>query len=231
MTEPDRFADIISLLETRDDDLPTPLTRPYAAAGFVNTARPRSCPDCLANGRTMFGCETCNGTGIVQPAQLDRIATVDENADDTATKDPYARNDVLPIGFDVAKHDAATERDHQIHTLEQQTRPPRSEAELLAEANQRGYAWEERRQAMYRNYDYQHLDRALDDLRATDEAAYHALHSVYVYRYVEPSATLEASCFRGITFLDARLPNPLRAPVKHPALVRIERTQQKRNAA
>jgi DnaJ-class molecular chaperone len=56
---------IITLLQTRDDNLPQPTRHTSTTPGFVNEKRPRDCPDCCANGRTMHGCETCGGSGTV----------------------------------------------------------------------------------------------------------------------------------------------------------------------
>src|SRR5262249_41944973 len=152
---------------------------PVAAPGFVSgrdkhgrAVRWLSCPDCLANGDAMdgrsrrnvaAGCETCGGRGeIPDPGP-----------------DPYANNEtVLPIGFKATSHDQAHERDGKIEMLQRQTRPAPTDAELDEEANRRGYAWEEERRAMYRQYDFAALDVALDELRAYDVDAAHALNAV-----------------------------------------------------
>jgi len=219
-----RRYEIVWLLEHRNDHLPMPTHRLGTSSGFVGgrdakgrPLRTLSCPDCLANDRVMFGCETCGGSG--------------EIPDDSP--DPYATNVVLPFGHDPTRHDVATERDGQIARLEQQTRLPRSEAELLQEANQRGYAWEEARAAMYRLHDFAALDIALDQLRSHDSDAAHAINGVYVDGWmaevgiITPAA--EQLCERGLSFLSWRLPDELRtglAPA-HPAVER----QARRRAA
>lgn len=151
MTE-DRRNAIIRLLDTRNEHLPEPVRRSEASTGFAHTEPTRvSCPDCLANGKAMFGCETCGGRGYTE-----------EKRD----RDPYSLSDkVVPFGFDGSRHDATRARDRQIDSLGQQLRPPPSEAKLLEEANRSAYAWERAREQMYRKYDYASLDRALEALQ------------------------------------------------------------------
>lgn len=222
---------IVALLKTRDDELPLPNrgSAPAAPRGFVSgiddkgqPVRWLTCPDCLANDIPVVGnraassgCETCGGRGEIPDLG----------------PDPYAKNEqVLPFGFEATRHDDSHARDRTIEALRQQTRPPRSEAELLEDANRRGYAWEEERRGMYRRYDYAALDHALDELRNYDEPAYHALHSVYVYAWMtELSPAAELAVGRGLAFLAMILPDPLRAPgmPDHPAVDR----QRRRRAA
>jgi hypothetical protein len=199
---PERHDAIVRLLQTRDEHLPEPVRRTEASAGFVHGGldakgqhrRWLSCPDCLANDRVMFGCETCGGLGRIP----------DEG------RDPYAKNDVLPFGFDVSRHDETRDRDRQIAALEQQTRPA-SSIDELAEANAHPYVWELARKRMYRLFDYAALDHALEQLRNVDHTSYRALHAVYVYAWAPPTVAV-VECERGIAFLDERLPEDLRAP-------------------
>ena len=204
---------IIWLLEHRNDHLPTPIRHVAGTAGFINEPRDRSCPDCLANGRTMIGCETCGGSGVVTPPRLRLVASPDQHDDDGQDRDPYAKNH--QVGFDLTRHDAARERDQQIDRLQHQTRPPRSEAQLLHEANTRGYAWEEARRTMYRRYDFAALDRALDSLRSNHPDSAHALNAVYIDGWLtqigEITPLVEQHCAHGIWYLDLVLPHPLLA--------------------
>lgn len=235
MISDERRSEIVWLLTHRNDHLPLPVRHVAETSGFVNERRPRSCPDCLANGRTMFGCETCGGSGIVEPSRLGLVSAPDELPDDGTARDPYANNE--SVGYDRTRHDSIVSRDRQIEVLKRQTRPPRSELELLEEANRRGYAWEEERRTMYRRYDFAILDRALDALRAGDTDAAHALNAVYVDGWMAEvgriTVTAEALCERGLRFLDAILPAELRTPLapKHPALVRRERKREMGQAA
>lgn len=205
----ERRTAIVWLLEHRNDHLPVELrgATPVAAPGFVGGVDPSgramrslSCPDCLTNGRAMAGCETCGGRGeIPDPGP-----------------DPYAQNEkVVPFGFDQSRHDVSHERDRKIEMLGRQTRPAPTEAELFEEANRRGYAWEEERKAMYRRYDFAALDVSVDELRAHDVDAAHALNAVYVDRWLAEvgsiSPLVEELLERGLVFLSERLPDVLRS--------------------
>lgn len=214
----DRRAAIIRLLETRDDHLPTPTRREHSTPGFVNEERSRSCPDCDANGRVMKSCETCGGSGTVSGQRLARIAIPDALPDDGEPRDPYAVDKVVPYGLDPTRHDRVRERDAEIDRLVAQVREPwKSPEDELAEANAHPEGWEIARRRLYASFDYAALDRALELLRQVDDGAYKALHSVFVYRWSDPSAGFQSACERGLMFLDQRLPDPLRAPSDEPA--------------
>lgn len=218
----DRRAQIIRLLETRDDHLPTPTRREHSTAGFVNEERPRSCPDCLANGRVMKSCETCGGSGTVAGRRLDQVAVPDALPDDGDQRDPYAVEKVVPYGLDPTRHDRVRERDAELDRLASQTREPwKSPADELADANAHGEPWELARRRMYATYDYGALDRALEQLHQADDGAYKALHAGFVYRWIEPSTVFESACERGLRFLEERLPDPLRAPGNEPRLLNL----------
>lgn len=191
---------IVRLLETLTDGLPEPSRRDSSTSGFTPakelSQNRMSCPDCLANDRAIYGCETCGGSGWVLVPLV---------------RDPYMES--ATVGFDPTKHDAAYARDRQIEALARQTRPAPSEAELLEEANRRGFLWEEARRAMYRSFDYGAVDRALESLRIVDELAYRMLHQVYVYGWLTHiTPAVESVCDRGLRFLSDRLPERLRAP-------------------
>lgn len=230
MIADDRRNEIVWLLTHRNDHLPLPSRHVESSPGFVNEPRPRTCPDCLANGRTMVGCETCGGSGVVEPKRIGLVSSVDELPDDGETRDPYANNET--VGYDRTRHDSVSARDRQIEMLKQQTRPPRKEFELLEEANRRGYAWEEERRAMYRQHDFAVLDEALDVLRSHDADAAHALNAVYVDGWMaevgQITPVAEQLCERGLSLLSACLPDPLRTGlVRHPA----DDRQSRRRAA
>lgn len=213
----DRIQAIIVLLETRDEGLPEPaVPRTHAASGFAHDVTVvLDCPDCLTNGRRMFGCETCGGSGHVS-----------EHRD----QDPYAVNTVQPFGLSPDRHEADRRRVSEIARLEEQTKPPyKSAKDEIADANKHPYPWEVERRKRYRAFDYAALDRALDSLRLADEAAYHLLHTVYVYGFVELSVTLEVLVARGLAFISARMPDQIRAPgFEHPAKAK---QAERRNAA
>lgn len=176
---PERRAQIIALLDSRDDGLPVRSPSALAASGFVHGVWAAvSCPDCLANGRVIPGCESCGGRGTVEEFRR---------------RDPYANEVVMPFGWEADGREAERARDRAIEVLGEQVRPPRSEADLLAEANARPYGWERERARMYREFDYAALDRALERLRGR-------LPGVSPYSE------------RGLELLDGWLPDPLRAP-------------------
>lgn len=191
----DRQDAIIRLLRTRDEHLPEPIHRTEAAAGFVHRAPARiSCPDCLANGNPMFGCETCGGRGYTEEHR---------------ERDPYAIDAVVPYGLGPDRGEATRSRDRQIDVLEQQLRPA-SKVDELADANAHPYAWETARRQMYKLFDYAALDLVLEQLRVRDDGASRALHAVYVYGW-QPDPTpgpLQEACERGLAFLDEHLPGP-----------------------
>lgn len=151
---PVRHQQILRLLDTRYDGLPEPTRRDHAAAGFVHaTVARESCPDCLANDRAMFGCESCGGRGWVESAR---------------SRDPYAVRSVAPFGLDGThlERDRAVVR--QIERLAAQTRPPwASELDLIADANLHPAGWEIARARMFDRFDYAALERALELLAMT----------------------------------------------------------------
>lgn len=231
MIADERRNEIVWLLTHRNDHLPLPTRHVEGSSGFVNEKRPRTCPDCLANGRTMVSCETCGGSGVVEPSRIGLVSVADELDDDDTTRDPYAKNET--VGYDRTRHDDANRRDRQIETLRQQTRPAPTELELLEEANRRGHAWEEERRTMYRRFDFAAIDRALDLLRADDTDAAHAINGVYVDGWMTEIGLItplaEDLCERGLDYLSTLLPEEIRtglAPA-HPAADR----QSRRRAA
>ena len=211
----DRFQRIIRLLETRDDGLPgIRAQRVHTTSGFVHDDATLSCEDCTANGAVLKGCESCHGTGRVL-VKRDR--------------DPYAVDVVLPYGMNLDRHEKRRARDSELARLAGQTAEPRSEADLLASIPPE--PWEVERRRMYRAFDYAALDLALDELRNHDEGSYHALHSVFIFAWSEPSVSLEVAVQHGLRFIDPRMPDPIRAPgmeSRHPAL---ERRDKRRAAA
>lgn len=192
----ERRAAIIRLLETLDDGLPLPVAAPLSTLGFVHRSPSReSCPDCLANGRAMFGCETCGGRGYTE-----RRRSRDEY--DTGANRGW---------LGAAKLEAAKERDREIDRLAAQVEPPRPEAELAAGTPPE--RWELERERLRKRFDYAPLAAALEDLRTVDESACRALHAVWVYGWLaQTSPRLEELLERGLRFVSVRLPDPLRAP-------------------
>jgi hypothetical protein len=205
----ERRAQVVRLLETRDEYLPV-LRAPHASpAGFVSGVRVRSCPDCLANGRTMFGCETCGGRGTVEAGRLVRVALTDEWRGQSSRLDPYAVEVTAPYGFDPTRHERVRERELEVGRLGQQTRSAAAVDEDV-DAAVHPFGWERERARRWAEFDYGALDAALEALREFDGTAFRVLHAVFVYGWLEggPERIVE----RGLVFLAAALPDPLRAP-------------------
>lgn len=183
-----RTDQILRLLDTRFDNLPEQSRRTNTTAGFVHKAPSRSsCPDCLANDRTMYGCETCHGRGFIEEMR---------------DRDPYAVDKVQPYGLDGSERERirAIESAISVAGRELQRFPgfrPASSADEIEDANQHPYAWETARRKMYAEFDYAALDRALEQL-----------HNFYPDR--SPRSPF------GLLFLSLRLPDPLRAPGGEP---------------
>lgn len=232
-----RRGQIIRLLEIMNDGLPEITRRDHSTSGFVNEARSRCCPDCLANGypNGMFGCETCGGSGEVRAGQVDAIALPDARPDDGLDHDPYQETKTVPYGLTNEQRDRDVAIDSAIARSREQLRRfpgfrPESSKDEVEEANRSGgYVWERDRAQLRRRYDIDRLTVALDELRVHDEPGYHLLHSVYVYGWSEPSSSMEAAVERALRFVDALMPTPIRAPgdVEHPAVAR----QARRRAA
>lgn len=168
MIDPVRRESIIVLLVTRDDHLPQPIRREHSPTGFIhNTPVRETCPDCFGDNPGKVGCQTCKSRGYLEYVR---------------ERDPYAVTDkVQPYGMTGDRHERTRERDREIMRLDDQLAPPKTEADMLEEANTRPEGWELERARKWRDFDYRALDLALEDLRAVDVEAYHAITSTYVY--------------------------------------------------
>lgn len=157
---PDRRTQILALLDTRHDHLPTPTRRDdRIRAGFVHdTIAPQVCPTC--DGVDPH-CLDCRGRGEIEVRRH---------------RDPYATN--AAEGHGLA---GRMERDQQltsaITTAERELARlgvdrPATERDTVEEANQHPYGWEEARRIMYRDFDYHALDLALERLAGLAIAAH-----------------------------------------------------------
>lgn len=219
MTAEERRDAIVRLLRTRDDHLPEPVHRTEASRGFVHSDpdNTETCPDCLANDRVMFGCETCRGAGRVAAPR---------------SRDPYAKDVVVAYGLDGSRHEATRARDRQIEILGQQLRPA-STVDEIEDANRHPYGWELARRRKWGMFDYAALDRALDLLVVADAAAASAVEKLHVHRriwpepggspttrrqpwHIEPAGAMAEALERGLVFVDERMPEKLRAPGVEP---------------
>lgn len=169
---------IIRLLETRFDHLPQPSRRDDRRSGFVHdTLAPTVCPTCEGVDDR---CADCRGRGSIEVRRR---------------RDPYAVEKILRYGFTVDRHETTRARDAEIARLEQQTAPPKSEADLLAET--REHRWLEQGEP------YRALERALDAVRRADETIWRALVGLHVW---SPMFAV------GIRALDVLLPARLSVP-------------------
>lgn len=234
-TEERRFR-IIALLALLTEGIPEQRTGPrkIASPGFVNEFRDRDCPDCLANGRPMIGCETCGGGGTVSAKRVGLIASPDAFADDGEARDPYMTNETRAFGLTGEQHDRWVAIDAAISRARNELRRfgigrPTSTADEIAEANRNEYPWERTRKNLRKRYDLDALTVALDALRDRDPSGSAVLRAVYVYREAfELSTLVEEKLVEAIRFVSDRMPDPIRAPgaAEHPAA-----TRQRRRAA
>lgn len=200
-----RFEAIIALLRSRDEGLPEISPRSGPSRGFSHRVEVVvDCPDCLdrqSDGLSTFGCETCGGSRVVRSFR---------------ERDPYAVGDdekVMSYGITVDKWEAEDRRKADLASLESQLEPPfKSPGDEIAHANAHPFPWEIERARLYRKWDFAALDLALAELRVADEQACRVLHGVYVYGYAAHSSRLAAVVLRGLVFVEARMPDPIRAP-------------------
>lgn len=126
--------------------------------------------------------------------------------------------------------------DQNIARLAEQTAPPRSDADLIAEATE--YGWERERARYLRAGSYRELDAALEWLTVQSPPARALVGWVYesgadtlgcLHESIERAAVL------AVDLLAERMPEKIKVPhwllPKHPALVRRDAKAEKRNAA
>lgn len=169
------------------------------------TRRDHTSPGFVHNTTVRESCPDCltNGRTMVGCATCDGRGYTETLRD----RDPYAVEKVVPYGLDIDRHQRRRERDAELARLDAQLQPPvASEADAIADANQHPWPWEIARRRMWRDFDYRALDVALDALRAR-----------------HPGLSPYSS--RGLCFISARMPDPIRAPAAVPGagVARLER--------
>lgn len=126
MTDTTSVTAVYALARTQLDWIPDPPPTLEAVPGFAHGAaedgrqlRWLSCPDCLTNGRAMFGCETCGGRGEVP----------DEG------RDPYERTGTAPFfgEEDQQQRDRARMIDGQLIRLKQLARAREGDQDAIPE--------------------------------------------------------------------------------------------------
>jgi hypothetical protein len=149
---PVRRDEIVRLLDTRYDHLPTPIRRTEASTGFrSHGACARFVPGLLGERQ---------GDVRLRDVWRARLHRGEAHA-----------GSVLEVGQGRAvrlrrvRHDATRARDRQIETLATQLRPAiEIDEDKDADAPGRDYAWVSARKRMYARFDYAALDRALEQL-------------------------------------------------------------------
>lgn len=130
---------------------------------------------------------------LPEPARGDQPA-----AGFTGRDDPYVVKRVQPYGLDGSDRERARAIDAAIAVAARELRRfagfrPGSTKDEISDANDHPEAWERARRRMYERYDYRALDIAVEQLNQTHP-------------------TVAARSARGLTFIDARMPDPIRAP-------------------
>jgi hypothetical protein len=111
-----------------------------------------------------------------------------------------------------------------------QTAPPKSEQDLISEANLSPEPWERAREAHYRHGSYHELSLALEWLAGRAPNMARLVVWVYELGLVAPGPETHARAEQGLDAVAARMPDPIRVPgwlLPHPARDR----QQARRAA
>lgn len=109
---------VYALARTQLDWIPTVRPTIVSPDGFAHEQRYVSCPDCLANDRPTFGCETCHGRGEIPDAGRDPM----ENRNQSFFGDDNQR-----------RRDRATAVDAQISRLDRQARARDNDPDALPE--------------------------------------------------------------------------------------------------
>lgn len=207
-TRVERRAASIALLETRTAWHPT-LTSQWAKFGArqgeLATER-RECKSCGASGqvRTRKGdeqCVNCGGRGFFM---------VDAY---TGAREPEQRQAGALSGPERAVWRANINT--QIASLGRQLSVPKTEADLLAEANQPGGGepWERDRARHYEHGSYAELERALEWLGGQSATARQLLEWVYGYQIITQLApTVTRAATAALDTLNERMPEPIRVP-------------------
>lgn len=214
-----RRAATIILLETRTAWHPT-LTSQFARFGAVpgeKATERRKCLSCSGtgelNGRQgKEPCSKCAGQGSFLVDAYTGFRSSDEGA---------GGKTVL----------TKLERDRQavaeIDRMRRQAAPPRTEADLLAEANKQGEPWERNRDRHYAEGSYAELERALDWLGGQSPTARQLLEWTYSNHIItEHAPTVTQAALAALDALNERMPTPIRVPAwlrPHPAAARQSR--------
>jgi len=161
----------------------------------------------------MIGCETCNGRGeIPNPGP-----------------DPYEKpRKIKPYGLHEyeERREQAAVRNRQINDLERDAR--RRAGEIIRDD---AYGWEKAKAYAYSHGSYAELDRALERLRAHDEAWFHVAIGVsYQPLHEEPIEPVRRAVLAVCALLACWMPDPIRVPPGVPTYTTDELERHSREA-
>lgn len=185
---------VYALLRVLHVGFPGPCAgRLESTPGFRHQGRFESCPDCLANGRVLAGCETCGGHGAIP----------------IGGRDPYEISHQGFFGDDRRRaRDLAHVRDREIERID----------DLLAE--QAGVSSSDRptravavRERLLAGGSFAELQCLLDRVRDENHRAYRLALSVAYQPFAEaPINPVSASVVALCEHLAGRMSQPIRVP-------------------
>lgn len=213
----------IILLQSRHDWQATPRSQFAtfgAPAGELATRRVK-CQSCNGEGtlNTRGGvkpCEKCSGAGTRMVDAYTGYSSSDDGRTEGSRKTGLTR------------HDKRRLADQEITMLHKQTRPPQSEATLLAETPP--YQWERERDRHYHHGDYQQLEHALQWLTTTIPQARILIGWAYESGVAQLGClhpNVQTAAELSVDHLNRRMPDHVRVPhwlkPKHPAQQRRDK--------
>lgn len=204
MTDTRRQRTII-LLETRTAWHPG-LRSQFATFGAKSGEAPTSrttCTACKGDG-TMPSrtgpqpCERCEGKGSYLVDRYTGYRSREEG--------PWRTGGLSPV-------EKGRLADAEIQRMSSQTAPPKSERDLIEEANASPEPWERAREAHHRHGSYRELTLALEWLAGSAPNAWQLVTWVYELGMakVTPAPLIERALY-GVDLTAARLPDPIRVP-------------------
>lgn len=217
-----RRARTILLLESRTDWMPQPRSQ-FAAFGAIPgeaATRRETCSRCRGECEipTRLGpepCDRCDGEGSY---------LVDAYTGERSSSEGPFRIGAL----------SAVEKDRKavatIARMGSQIAPPKSERDLIEDANKNPEPWERQREAHYKHGSYRELDLALEWLGGGWPEARQLVEWAYEFHVIaigKCSPDIVRAAEACVDRLCERMPDPVRVPAwllpAHPAEVRIAR--------
>ena len=214
----DRAARVYAILRCLLEWVPgPPATSPRTDPGFGPAgSRWATCPDCLANGRVLFTCETCGGRGEVFEGGRDPMS------DPPAVPRDHRRR---AAGFGGSDREDARDRRRRLLDIERRLGEDADvRAGRIAPADRETRAIDAR-DRLYARGSVSDVARALERLRDVDVDAYRACYSIALD---PPAADVELDTRHpaGVELLAALVPDPVLVPagmLQAPDVERIAR--------